>query len=32
MLLILSLVLGATVLGCALETFFYNIEQKAKNK
>ena len=29
MLIILSLVLGATLLGCALETFFYNIEQKA---
>lgn len=32
MLLILSLVLGATVLGCALEGFCYNIEQKAKNE
>ena len=30
MLLILSLVIGATLAGIALESFFHNIEQKAK--
>jgi len=32
MLFIFALVIGATLLGCALETFFYNIEQKAKSE
>lgn len=32
MLSIIGLILIATVLGCALETLCYNIEQKAKNE